>query len=479
MQIYGLTCLYLKDVASSTIKNIHASCHTGGYMKKVIGVAVAASLFAGMAFAEVSVSLNARLRSNMYHVKELENADKDTKDKKFVHIFDLDNKASHGGSGSMSDTLGFNAKTDYAGVQLELAPNGSDNTIKVDSKYNGWLKFGDLKFSFGSFDSRFINRYNESMAESGLLDSDYAKYGLASLNNFTYTVGNGETDPKKYKGTTTKVTLGKDANNFSAVEGTRVTTLIADYTFADVAGGKLLVKAALINGSDNYKSDDDTNKTDKTNSNTYAGFGFEADYQNDSVAIQGLFKKINEDQMIIGAYVEPKGLPFNTVLGFTYASQKDGKFTPAEISGSTPAKPMYKENPLLSDISAYAVDLRFKYKVTDAATIAALAKYESVKVKEADETDTALALGAEVSYVVSDKIGAFFDIMYINADLDDEDNAFFSGAASKVQVRPGVKLTAGKDAAITAAFQYDNYIDSDDRKTKTEYSIPVIFRVKL
>ena len=463
MQIYGLTCLYLKDVASSTIKNIHASCHTGGYMKKVIGVAVAASLVAGMAFAEVSVSLNARLRSNMYHFTKAENGNKET------YTFDLNGTSKHGGSDVMSDTLGFNAKTDYAGVQLELAPNGSDNTIKVDSKYNGWLKFGDLKFSFGSFDSRFVNRYNETMAESGLLDSDYAKYGLASLNKFDYNDGDGS---DKENNKTTKVTLGKDANNFSAVEGSRVTTLIADYTFADVAGGKLLVKAALINGSDNYKSDDDTNKTDKTNSNTYAGFGFEADYQNDSVAIQGLFKKINEDQMIIGAYVEPKGLPFNTVLGFTYASQKDGKFSNGK-SGDA-----YKPC-VLSDISAYAVDLRFKYKVTDAATIAALAKYESVKVKEADETDTALALGAEVSYVVSDKIGAFFDIMYINADLDDEDNAFFSGAASKVQVRPGVKLTAGKNAAITAAFQYDNYIDSDDRATKTEYSIPVIFRVKL
>ena len=447
-------------------------------MKKVIGVAVAASLVAGMAFAEVSVSLNARLRSNMYHVKELENADKDTKDKKFVHIFDLDNKASHGGSGSMSDTLGFNAKTDYAGVQLELAPNGSDNTIKVDSKYNGWLKFGDLKFSFGSFDSRFINRYNESMAESGLLDSDYAKYGLASLNKFDYKTGDstGNSSGASKNNKTTKVTLGKDANNFSAVEGSRVTTLIADYTFADVAGGKLLVKAALL--ANDYKTDEDDKEDLKY---TKAGFGFEADYQNDSVAIQGLFKKINEDQMILGAYVEPKGLPFNTVLGFTYASQKDGKFDAAKYTTTESGKnvAVYGKNPKLSDISAYAVDLRFKYKVTDAATIAALAKYESVKVKEADETDTALALGAEVSYVVSDKIGAFFDIMYINADLDDEDNAFFSGAASKVQVRPGVKFTAGKDAAITAAFQYDNYIDSDDRATKTEYSIPVIFRVKL
>ena len=448
-------------------------------MKKVIGVAVAASLFAGMAFAEVSVYLNARLRSNMYHVEEYKDVNDQTgkTKEKTIDIFDLDGGNSHGGSGAMSDTLGFNAKTDYAGVQLELAPNGSDNTIKVDSKYNGWLKFGDLKFSFGSFDSRFVNRYNETMAESGLLDSDYAKYGLASLNNFTYTVGNGKTGDD-YKGTTTKVTLGKDANNFSAVEGTRVTTLIADYTFADVAGGKLLVKAALL--ANDYKTDEDDKEDLKY---TKAGFGFEADYQNDSIAIQGLFKKINEDQMIIGAYVEPKGLPFNTVLGFTYASQKDGKFSADKYTTTESGEnvDVYGKTPYSSDISAYAVDLRFKYKVTDAATIAALAKYESVKVKEADETDTALALGAEVSYVVSDKIGAFFDIMYINADLDDEDEdkAFFSGAASKVQVRPGVKLTAGKNAAITAAFQYDNYIDSDDRATKTEYSIPVIFRVKL
>ncbi|MDD7449959.1 MAG: hypothetical protein PUK76_02850 [Treponema sp.] len=427
-------------------------------MKKVIGVAVAASLVAGMAFAEVSVSLNSRLRSNMYHFIKNENGNKET------YTFDLNNAKSHGGSGAMSDALGFKAKTDYAGVSLELTEGSikykneenKDKTasfMKNDAKWNGWLRFGGLTLSFGQFDSRFIGRYNTTMGESGLLDSDYAKYGLTSL---------ADGDAK----------FLKDANNFSAVKGSRKNALVADYTFADVAGGKLLVKAALL--ENNYKTDEDDVSDKKY---TKAGFGFEADYQSDSVAVQALFKKLNEDQMILGAYVEPKGLPFNTVLGFTYASQKDGKFSTKYTNAA--GKDVYGENPQLSDISAYAVDLRFKYKVTDAATIAALAKYESVKVKEADETDTALALGAEVSYVVSDKIGAFFDIMYINADLDDEDNAFFKGAASKVQVRPGVKLTAGKNAAITAAFQYDNYIDSDDRATKTEYSIPVIFRVKL
>ena len=161
--------------------------------------------------------------------------------------------------------------------------------------------------------------------------------------------------------------------------------------------------------------------------------------------------------MILGAYVESKGLPVNAVLGFTYGSE-DKKVK-----------------------SAFAIDGRLEYNA-DALTLTGIVKYESGKAdKPGYKTDTALAAGAEVSYVVNDKIGAFFDILYVNADLDDEkaDVSAVNGEASKVSVRPGVKFTAGPSAAITAAFQYDNYIDSDDRATKTEYSIPVIFRVKL
>ena len=464
MQIYGLTCLYLKDVASSTIKNIHASCHTGGYMKKVIGVAVAASLFAGMAFAEVSVSLNARLRSNMYHFV------KDKDGNKKTYTFDLNGTSKHGGSDKMADTLGFKANTDYAGVTLELTEGSikykddedkvqSASFMKNDTKWSGWLSFSGLTLSFGQFDSRFTNRYNTTMGESGLLDSDYAKYGFASLTSYKdkkawKALGLNEDKATKLEDSSKKVTtalgLAKDANNFSAVGGSRKNVLIADYTFADVAGGKLLVKAALLESK--YK---DPKAGDKDKKYTKAGFGFEADYQSDSVAIQALFKKLNEDQMILGAYVEPKGLPVNAVLGFTYLSEKD------KVK------------------SAFAIDGRLQYKA-DALALTGIVKYESMKADfDGAKTDTALAAGAEVSYVVNDKIGAFFDIMYINADLDDDDKGAVTGKASKIQVRPGVVFTAGKNAAITAAFQYDNYNDSDDRETKTEYSIPVIFRVKL
>ena len=416
-------------------------------MKKVIGVAVAASLFAGMAFAEVSVYLNARLRSNMYHFIKDKNGDKET------YTFDLNGASEHGGSSTMADTLGFKANTDYAGVKLELTEkeltgevdvSDDDNTKKNrdvsvgkamvnDAKWSGWLRFSGLTLSFGQFDSRFISRYNTTMGESGLLDSSYAKYGLASLAK----------DDAKFLA---------DANNFSAVAGSRKNVLIADYTFADVAGGKLLVKAALLESK--YK---DPKAGDSDKKYTKAGFGFEADYQSNSVAVQALFKKLNEDSTLFGAYVEPKGLPVNAVLGFTYLSEKD------KVK------------------SAFAIDGRLQY-AADALTLTGIVKYESMKADATGaKTDTALAAGAEVSYVVNDKIGAFFDIMYINADLDDEEAnvSVVNGKASKVQLRPGVMFTAGKDAAITAAFQYDNYIDSDDRAKKTEYSIPVIFRVKL
>ena len=407
-------------------------------MKKVIGVAVAASLFAGMAFAEVSVYLNARLRSNMYHFTKDKNGNKET------YTFDLNGASAHGGSDVMADTLGFKANTDYAGVKLELTEGSiqykdkdgntkSASFMKNDTKWNGWLRFSGLTVSFGQFDSRFISRYNTTMGESGLLDSSYAKYGLASLAK----------DDAKFLA---------DANNFSAVAGSRKNVLIADYTFADVAGGKLLVKAALLESK--YK---DPKAGDSDKKYTKAGFGFEADYQSDSVAVQALFKKLNEDNTIFGAYVEPKGLPVNAVLGFTYLSEKD------KVK------------------SAFAIDGRLQYKA-DALALTGIVKYESMNPDfDGAKTDTALAAGAEVSYVVNDKIGAFFDIMYINADLDDEKAAVsaVNGKASKVQVRPGVVFTAGKDAAITAAFQYDNYTDSDDRAKKTEYSIPVICRVKL
>lgn len=396
-------------------------------MKKVLGVAVAASLVAGMAFADVSVTLNGRMRSNMYHYKE---TDAGTKT---VNLYNLDDGTTkHAGSGSMSDTLAFDAKTDYAGVHLEMAPVAGNDAPKVDNTYNAFVKFGDLKLTYGQLDSRFVNRYNVTAGESGLLDSDdIAKYGTALLSG-------------SYAG-------AKDSNNFSALNGTKVVDLIADYTFADVAGGKLLVKAALQKNA--YKTEVSGDKT----TNTKAGYAFEADFQNDAANVQVLFKAPKDKQTLFGIFAEAKGLPVKAAAGFTYAQDKNDGTAKGNIM---------------------VIDGRLGYKVNDAMNIASVIKYERGKADAQDDADTALTLAAEVSYIVNEKVTAFVDAGYYNADLDSEKGLIQKDCV--IKVRPGVVATAGKNARVTAAFQYDNHTKrTDNTGTKTEYSIPVIFRVKM
>ena len=132
-----------------------------------------------------------------------------------------------------------------------------------------------------------------------------------------------------------------------------------------------------------------------------------------------------------------------------------------------------------NDVTAYALDVRFGYKVSDALKISTVAKYEYAEVDAAGvEADTALTLAGEVSYIINDKITAFFDAGYYNNDLDGDKKGKVNDSKI-IRVRPGVKFTAGKGAAITAAFQYDKNTDAAKGKLETEYSIPVIFRVKL
>jgi len=392
-------------------------------MKKVIGVAVAASLLAGMAFADVAVSLNARLRSNMYHTVK-EDADADAK----KWMFDLDksnyNATKHAGANSMSDTLAFKAKTDYAGVNLELAPNADNTAPKVDGTYNGFIKFGALKFTYGTLNSRYVDRYNTTAGESGLLDSDYTKYGVVSDED---------------------AVLTKDANNFSTINGDKVVSLIADYT-VDMGDGTLLLKGGLL--SNEYKANDD--QTSFQN----AGYAFEGDFENDAIKLQALLKLPKDKVTVFGVFADVKSLPLPLALGFSYGSDGDdenGNFKHTEM----------------------AFDARIGYQFNDQTKLSSTIKYESVKPDSGD-TETALSVVAEVSYIVSDMTTVFADLGYYNFDLDgntDDGNTLIS-------FRPGAVFTAGKGATVTAALQYDKYT-TDDNSKQSEMSIPVIFRVKL
>jgi len=403
-------------------------------MKKVIGAVLAASLVAGMAFADVAVSLNARLRSNMYHQVK-------TDDNTVTSLFDLsgdkyvdldadgeDDAFTHGGSGSMSDTLKFAASNDYAGVVLEADGVSGKKEIKGKT-YNGFVKFGALKFTFGTFESRFIDEGGVTAGESGLLDSDDIKhYGISLLSSES------------------KVIF--DANNVSCIEGGKVDALFADYT-VDAGDGKLLLKAGLLSNA--YKNPE---AGDSDPSYTRAGYAFEGDYQSDAFNLQALVKLPKEKVTVFGVYAEPKvmaELPLK--VGFTYG--KDG-------NDATKG-------------NGFAVDARVGYIVSDAIRIDSIIKYESIKPDAKDKTGTALVVAAEGSYIVNDLATVFADVGYYNYNLGDADGY---EKKSVIKFRPGVKLTAGKNAAITAALQYDSW-SGDDKDAKSEMSIPVIFRVKM
>ncbi len=409
---------------------------------------MAASLVAGVAFADVAVKLNAKLATSMYHSVKPDGGDTKTT------TFDLNGANAHGGSGANAECVTFEAKGENAGAVLAIkATNDAGSTqyyaggdklqklkanstteyedaeistadLKIDNKYYGWMSFGALNLTFGKFDSRFAQRYNTTAGSDGLLDSDsIAKYGLALLDSKNYT---------------------SDANNISTIKNGRVVSLVADYT-VDAGDGKLLLKAGLL--SNEYKKEDKKTQA--------AGYVFSGAYQSDVFDAEAFVKLPKDKVTVFGLYAAPKVMAeLPLAFGFTYG--KD-------------------DNEGTAKGTAYAVDARVGYVINDQAKLSSVIKYESQK-PDSGSADTALVVAVEGSYIVNDLATVFADVGYYNYDLD-------SGNAVKdkcaIKFRPGVVLNAGKSASVTAALQYDNWTKTTASNTKTEMSIPVIFKVAL
>lgn len=396
-------------------------------MKKIIGVAVAASLVAGMAFADVAVSLNSRMRADMFN--QTKKVDQD----KVTTKFDLN------GYKSADDSLAFEANNDYAGVALELSMNNTEKSkatnddVSIDTYY-GYLKFNALKFTAGILGSRYMNRLNVSAVENGLTDSDTAKYGISN----GIMVG----------GSAIGKTFGYDFGNMAKIAGADKLAFIADYTIADLPG-TLLLKAALLENK--YKN----KATDKQE----AGYAFEAAYmQKDMVNLDAIIKMPTEDQFGFGVYVSPLMLPLKTVVGFTYI--KD------DTAGSA------KKG------SAWALDGRVAYPVSDALNTVLQVKYTSVS-PDGGDTETALELVGSVSYIVNDLVTVQCDAGYYGYDLDDNDKG--DNSENRFKIRPAAKFSAGKNAAITAGIEYEQALNKGKAAGAydSELKLPVILRVKM
>lgn len=422
-------------------------------MKKIVTAAAIAAMAASFAAAEVTTSLNVRVRPDLYKVTGYtKNGDKDAYTETVYANID--------GFGGNKDTLAVKGSTDYAGVAAEITllnpgnAKGKTGAFEIDNYY-GWLNWGALKFTAGTYDSRYTNRGNYTATEQGILDEEFSKaMGLSSKNGLSVK-GDGWL---------------ADFGNVSQVNGGNNNSFIVDYTFNDIGGGKLLLKGGLVENGENITYDDynikydsgkDKIKTDEAGKDSFyqsEGYVFEAAWRKDDlVAVDAIFKNPAKDAFGFGLYVTPLMIPNtkNVVIGFTYGTYED----------------VIK--------SAFAVDFRGQYNFNSAATLALGAKYESYEA-DADnaDTETAMQIAAEFSYKVSDLLIAALDFGYFNTDIDNNDDNDDDGSQSIVTSLRG-KFTAGKNAAITTALRLNKVLNPADGGTDYTFDIPVVLRVKM
>lgn len=409
-------------------------------MKKIVTAAAIAAMAASFAAAEVTTSLNVRVRPDLYKVEGI------TK-KGSTDAYTKTTYADIDGFGGNKDTLAVKGSTDYAGVAAEITllnpgnAKGKTGAFEIDNYY-GWLNWGALKFTAGTYDSRYTNRGNYTATEQGILDEEFSKtMGLSSKNGLSV------------KG---DVWLA-DFGNVSQVNGGNNNSFIVDYTFNDIGGGKLLLKGGLVENGDSNTYDSYTDK-DGNKFTQSEGYVFEAAWRKDDlVAVDAIFKNPVKDAFGFGLYVTPLMIPNtkNVVIGFTYGTLED------------------------SIKSAFAVDFRGQYNFNSAATLALGAKYESYEA-DADnaDTETAMQIAAEFSYKVSDLLIAALDFGYFNTDIDNNDDNDDDNSQFIVTSLRG-KFTAGKNAAITTALRLNKVLNPADGKTDYTFDIPVVLRVKM
>ena len=420
-------------------------------MKKIVSAAIVASVMAGSLFAaDASIKLNARTKYTAFEHKYAKGSDQAEAET----ISQLT---------ASKDSMDIELKNDYAGAHVTLSLSNFDkkdvDDATLDTKYWGWMKWGDFTLTAGKFESLFTKKGNTTVVEEGLTDSDPAKaYGLSSL--------------LKVDNTAIGKTFLYDVNTISAIAGTRKLSMFADYTFADVAGGKLLLKAGVVQnasttGYKNYRVDAGYDGNGGTRT-VGTGFSFDAALQREDFSVEGMLRTTTYSDIAAGIYASIDMVDKTPMkFGFTYGSvSKDNTDTDLATGKA---------------FNAWAIDWRITNKSVDKLTLVLNGKYESATAKvDGADAETGLYIVGQVGYEMSDLINLALSAGVYYCDLDDNDKK--DQGENYIQVQPAVEFKAGKGAKFTAALLYKQALntgDCADTFNDKTISIPCIFRVKM
>jgi len=424
-------------------------------MKKVIGAVLASTLVAGVAFADPAITLNFRQRAYLYDQTQTYKGDGTDDTNKVTKMWDFT------GYGGDTDCFVVDISTDYAGAHLDTdygtgTVGKTETTASIDAYY-GWVKFGGLTITGGKSDTRYTDKLTNGATQINLTDQESIKLGV-----------------DKYAFGSNKGIVGIDSDNFTAIDGTKATSLVAAYAVKDLPG-TLTLKAGIVDN--NYKTDISTDDDIKYQ---YAGYAFNAAYlQPGLVDLEAIVKMPEQDQTVFGVFgtlLAVKNL--KAVVGFTYANDSIGDSVDwSSATYGTTSSTQYR-----SKHTEMAFDVRAKYQINDKTQTVAHFNYSSVK-PDGEDAETAMYIIGDASYIVNDLVTGELSAGYFANDLDDNDSA--DVGENYFVVEPAVQFTAGKNAILSAGFRYQAAVntgdvkDSTETNTKSRMSIPMVFRVKM
>ncbi|AEE15919.1 hypothetical protein [Treponema brennaborense] len=363
-------------------------------MKKIIGTLAMAALVMGAASAQ-TIKLNYRTQANIVTVDKAKDADA------AVSFFDLEKY------GSAKDSFSFELSGDKAGAYVELEPSLSAIGL---AKYYGWLSFGNLKFTAGNFDSRYMNRVSNFGGNYNGVVGEYVKLGGLK-----------------------KASIIVDADNFGTINGSKLHTMAADYTFAVGESDKLLVKAAVH--EKDIKINDTTNWV-------AASLGLGYSMKSFGTA-EVIFRNTAKDTYVFGAYLRPNALVKNldAVAGFTLGMGKDS----ADKS-----------------VTEMGIDARAQYKINDVFSVAT-----NMNFTQYQNEKWGMWIAGNATYKMNDVVTGKLTGSYI----DESKNA----GTKTVNGLLGGEFTATKNASISTGVEVRYDLDTEGMKLY----VPCILRVKL
>ena len=326
--------------------------------------------------------------------------------------------------GMRKDCLGVSLTTEAAGIVIDYDTDGGNI---VPDEYYGWLNFGlpvgSLQVTAGAWKGRYVNRIR---ADQGDLDSqDFELFKPGVING----------------------TTGADSDNLTGGN----LGLVAAWTLADKLPGALIVKLGL------FKSDWNPDKDSVTVS---AGFTGELAYRQDGLFnVNFAMRSLTKSNYSFGLWFSPLMVDkLQLTVGGTVATVNayDGK---AKKWGDNKTE--------------WGVDLRARYKVTDALSLTTknnISSGTNTGVSNDDKNELVLWDMLNMTYAFADNLKAGLTLQSLRGGLDDDHKSRWD-----VGVSPSLAIQATERVAVTTSVRAALEDIGNWTITSVKLTIPVIF----